>query len=157
MKKKIITLGLAFVLTGFAVGGGIIFYLFNMPHRDIQAARVDYEIEAAALVQEYLTNPDIANNKFLQEDGESKILAVSGTVASVSEDLNQQKVVLLKNVGEKAGVSCTFFAATNDHAAQLAAGSQVTIKGVIRAGAGYDADLEMYEDVILEKCDIYRK
>lgn len=154
MKKKIIKWGLILLLGGLVIGGGIVFYLFNMPHRDVQAADVDYEITATQLVQEYLDNAQSANDKYLQEEGESKILAVSGTVASIDEDMNQQKVVLLKSTDGKAGVSCTFTASTNVHAGKLKAGDKVKIKGVIRSGAGYDEDLELYEDVIMEKCDV---
>jgi len=154
MKKKIIKWGLILLVSGLVIGGGIVFYLFNMPHRDVQAAAVDYEITATQLVQEYLDNAQAANNKYLQEEGESKILAVSGTVASIDEDMKQQKVVLLKNTDAKAGVSCTFTASTNVHAEKLKAGDQVKIKGVIRSGADYDEDLELYEDVIMEKCDV---
>jgi hypothetical protein len=39
---------------------------------------------------------------------------------------------------------------------ELKIGTKVSIKGVIRSGAGYDEDLDMYEDVILEKCDLIR-
>jgi len=156
MKRKIIKWGLIVFAAGLLIAGGTAAYLFNMPHRDVQAATVDYQVSAAQLVQEYLDNAESANNKYLQEEGESKILAVSGTVASIDEDMNQQKVILLKDVGAKAGVSCTFTQATNANAQQLKPGDMVTLKGVIRSGAGYDEDLEMYEDVILEKCDILK-
>ena len=154
MKKKIIKWGLIVLVGGLVVGGGIVLYLFNMPHRDVQAAIADYEISANQLVREYLDDSKAANNKYLQEEGESKILAVSGTVASIDEDMNQQKVILLKTPESKAGVSCTFMATTNVNAGKLKVGDQVKIKGVIRSGAGYDEDLELYEDVILEKCDV---
>jgi len=154
MKKKIIKWGLILLVSGTVIGGGIILYLFNMPHRDVQATSVDYQMEAKHLVDEYLNDVIAANNKYLQEEGESKIIAVTGTVSSIDEDLNQQKVVLLKGVGEKAGVGCTFIASTNVNAEKLSKGDKVTIKGVIRSGAGYDEDLELYEDVIMEKCDV---
>lgn len=154
MKKKIIKWSLILLVSGLVIGGGIVFYLFNMPHRDVQASVADYAITSTQLVQEYLDNAQFANNKYLQEEGQSKILEVSGTVASIDEDMNQQKVVLLKNTDSKAGVSCTFTAVTNVHAEKLKAGDQTKIKGVIRSGAGYDEDLELYEDVIMEKCDV---
>jgi hypothetical protein len=155
MKRKIIKWGLTVLVAGLVIAGGVGFYLFNMPHRDVQAAAVDYKVSATQLVLEYLNDAQAANNKYLQEEGESKILAVSGTVAAISEDLNQQAVILLKDAKDKAGVSCTFTAATNSNAARLKVGDIVSVKGVIRSGAGYDEDLEMYEDAILEKCDIY--
>ncbi len=154
MKKKIVKWGLILLASGTVIGGGAFLYIFNMPHRDVQAASVDFQMGATQLVNEYLTNARAANNKYLQEDGESKIIAVSGIVASVDEDMNRQKVVLLKESSEKAGVSCTFMLATNANAENLRKGNKVTIKGVIRSGAGYDEDLEFYEDVILEKCDV---
>ena len=128
-----------------------------MPHRDVQAAAVDYKIESKFLVQEYLQDVKAANNKYLQEEGDSKILVVSGTIHSTSTDMNNQKVILLKEKGEMAGVSCTFMHSTNANALKLKIGERVTIKGVIRSGAGYDEDLELYEDVILEKCDVFHE
>ncbi|MFP3670568.1 hypothetical protein SB717_36390, partial [Priestia sp. SIMBA_032] len=62
---------------------------------------------ASAIVHEYLDNPTAANAKYLNEEGESKILAVTGTVRSIDEDMNQQKVILLMEANDKAGVSCT--------------------------------------------------
>ena len=154
MKKKVVKWGLAIVIGGVIVGGAAIFYMFNMPHRDVQNTPIDFQVEAGHLVQEYLVNAHSANDRYLQEEGESKIIAVTGVVASIDEDLKQQKVVLLRAAGEPAGVSCTFMANTNINAEKLKEGDKVTIKGVIRSGAGYDDDLELYEDVIIEKCDV---
>ena len=154
MKKKVVKWGLAIMIGGVIVGGAAIFYMFNMPHRDVQNTPVDFQVEAGHLVKEYLVNAQSANDRYLQEEGESKIIAVTGFVASIDEDLKQQKVVLLRAAGEPAGVSCTFMANTNINAEKLKEGDKVTIKGVIRSGAGYDEDLELYEDVIIEKCDV---
>jgi hypothetical protein len=148
--KNLVLLGAAALL----IGGGYVLYLFNMPHRDVQATKTDFTLESSQLVAEYLNSAEQANLKYLDEEGDSKVLAVTGAVSAITDDLNNQKVVLLKNAGDKAGVSCTFTEATNAHAAQLAPGQTVTIKGVIRSGAGYDEDMDLYEDVILEKCDI---
>lgn len=153
MKKKIIKWSLIGTVAILIIGGSIVYYLFNMPHRDVQSTPADYKMAATELVEEYLTDSDKANSKYLQEEGESKIIAVTGTVFSIETNMNDEKVVLLKKDSESAGVSCTFM--TNDHAVALKIGEQVSIKGVIRAGASYDEDMEIYEDVIMEKCDIY--
>jgi len=137
-----------------AVGVGL--FLFNKPHRDVQATAVDVTITADALVREFLSNPPAASEKYLDESGDSKIIAVSGTVHSSTMDLKGQVVVLLKST-ENAGVSCTFMQASNSHAESLKPGDQITVKGVIRSGAGFDPDLELYEDVVLEQCDILKK
>ena len=106
------------------------------------------------IVTEYLTNSEAANKKYLDEEGNSKVLEITGIVASISEDFNNQKVILLKNETDKAGVSATFTKETNANANNVKVGDKITIKGVIRSGATYDADLEMYENVIIDKSDI---
>ena len=122
MKKRIIKWGLILLVSTVVIGGGIVFYLFNQPHRDIQATAADYQLEASELVNEYLADANAANDKYLQTEGDSKIIAVSGTIASISEDLNQQKVVFLKDANEKASVSCTFIAEVNARAKNLKIG-----------------------------------
>ena len=154
MKRKIIRYSLITIALVVVIGGSYAAYVWFMPHRDVQAAPVDYNIAATQLVNEYLEDATMANDKYLQEEGDSKIIAVTGTIASIETDMNDQKVVLLKNEGEEAGVSCTFTAESNTNAEKLNVGDQVTLKGVIRSGATYDEDLELFEDVIIEKCDI---
>lgn len=154
MKNKIVKWSLILMTAGIVVGGGVGLYIFNMPHRDIQSVPVDYQLTAKQIVSEYLDNAQKANDKYLQEEGDSKIIAVTGTVLSIDMDMKGQHVVLLKDKGENAGVSCTFMSNTNANAENLTKGVTVTIKGVIRSGAGYDEDLEIFEDVILEKCDV---
>lgn len=155
-KKTIRTAAIALVI-GVLAAAGFAYYLFNMPHRDVGASKTDYQLSASGLVSEYLNNHQEANNKYLDEAGESKILEVSGTVAAISEDFNQQKVILLKSSEDKAGVSCTFLAENSPSLANIQEGETIKVKGVIRAGASFDEDLEMYEHVILEKCGLVGK
>lgn len=154
MKKTTKKIVLSVVLFGILIAMGTVYYLFNMPHRDVQATKTDYTFKSGQIVNEYLADADMANEKYLQEEGDSKILAVTGEISSINVDQNNQKVILLKGPTDKAGVSCTFTEATNSSTKDLAIGQMVTIKGVIRSGAGFDADLDLYEDVIMEKCDI---
>lgn len=154
MKRKIIKWSIIAILIGGIIAASYIYYLWNMPHRDVQNSPVDYELNASDIVSEYLKDPESADDKYLSEDGDSKILLVKGTVFSIEEDMDDQKVVLLKEEGDKAGVSCTFMGNTNDHLNVVQKGDVIKVKGVIRSGAGYDEDLELYENVIMEKCDI---
>lgn len=156
-KSKLIKVALIIVATGSVGAISIAAYLFNKPHRDVQSADIDFSLTANALVSEYLTDPKATDQKYLDDSGDSKIMAVTGKVHSISRDMNNQVVVLLKNEGDKAGVSCTFTAATNTAGENLAVGETVTIKGVIRSGAGYDPDLDLYEDVIIEKSDVLKQ
>ncbi|MBN2263695.1 MAG: hypothetical protein JW735_12315 [Prolixibacteraceae bacterium] len=156
-KKKIIRIGLIAVVAGIIIAGAVGFYMFNMPHRDVQSSKADFILNSSDIVAEYLGNKDAANQKYLAADGDSKILEVSGIVNKISEDFDGQKVVLLKSDGDKAGVIAAFTPETNANAEKLQVGELVTVKGVIRAGAAYDSDLELYENVILEKSDVVTK
>ncbi|MEX2568273.1 MAG: hypothetical protein WD431_20170 [Cyclobacteriaceae bacterium] len=156
-KKKIIKISLIVFVLGAIIAGSVAYYLYNKPHRDIQATKADYQVEASKLVEEYLSDPDKANKKYLGLGGESKVLEVSGTVASISEDFNNQKVVLLKSASDKAGVKCTFLESNDSKVDDAMEGKEIIVKGVIRSGASYDEDFEMYEHVILEKCALIEK
>jgi len=151
MKKakifKIIVL-LAVIVIGYMV------YLWFMPHRNVQSTKAFATIEATNLVNEFLIDNDKANSLYLDSEGESKVLIVSGIIANISIDQLGQQVVLLKNPSDKMGVSCTFIIETNEQIENLKIGDAVNIKGVIRSGAEYDEDLDLAENVILEKCAI---
>jgi len=153
-KNKIIKIVLIIIGTGILVGSSVGLYLFNKPARDVQSTKTDFSLKASDLIAEYLADSEKANNKYLAEDGNSKVLEITGTVFDISKDFNNQVVILLKSKSDKAGVSCTFTAETNNHAQSVKIGDMITIKGVIRSGASYDEDLEMYENVIVEKSDI---
>jgi len=76
--KKTIKIILYMGIIGAVVGGVFASYIYFMPHRDIQSVEVYAQVEASALVKEYLDNPDAANSKYLDEEGESKVIIVSG-------------------------------------------------------------------------------
>jgi len=156
-KKKIFKTIAIVVIAGLLIGGGIGLYMFNMPHRDIQSAKVDYSLTSSQIVSEYLSDKSTANRKYLASDGDSKILEITGEVSKISEDYNGQKVVLLKGNSDKAGVSATFTSESNNNLADVEPGQIITVKGVIRSGASFDEDLDLYENVILEKSDVVRK
>ena len=154
MKKKILKWGLKVSVIGIVTGGLIILYLFNMPHRDVINTSADFNTTSTELVNEYLNNYQSANNKYLEEEGDSKIIAVTGNVYKKEKDLKNQWVVLLKESENTAGVSFTFTQETNKQAESLKIGTITTLKGVIRSGANYDEDLELFEDVVIEKSSL---
>lgn len=153
-KKKLIKLAVGVAIIGTLIGGGSAAYMLYQPHRDVQAAKTDYSLTNSEIVSEYLKNRQAADNKYLSVDGDSKILEITGTVNKISENYNEQKVILLKEAGDQAGVSATFTSETNHKVTYLEIGQMVTVKGVIRSGAAFDEDLGFYENVILEKSDL---
>ncbi len=152
MKSKIFK-GIAIVAL-FALS--YVAYLWFMPHRDVQSTKAYKTIEAKALVDEFLTDKDKANDLYLDSEGESKVLIIEGTVANISTDQRNQKVILLKQSSEKMGVSCTFTVESNAQVDAVKVGNHVKIKGVVRSGAEYDEDLDLAEDVIVEKSAIIK-
>jgi len=153
LKNKTVRTILIIMGIGILIAGGVGYYMFNMPHRDVQATSADFKLSAKEIVEEYLNNSAKANEKYLDEEGESKILVITGKITSITTDFNDQKVILLKNSNAKAGVNCTFLP---NASINLKEGDQISVKGVIRSGASYDEDLEMYENIILEKCSIIK-
>ncbi len=131
-------------------------YLFFMPHRDVQKTEAFAILSSKQLVDEYLKDNAAANNKYLEKDGNSKVLIIKGSIFSVTKDQNNQTVILLKDTDEKAGVSCTFLPVAEKRIKNLKVGDKIKVKGFITLGASYDEDLEMYEDVILLNCDIVK-
>ncbi len=155
-KKKVIRTIAVLGVAGLLIGGGVGLYMFNMPKRDVQAAQTDFTLSTSQIVIEYLSDYEAANQKYLSADGDSKILEISGELSKISENYKGQKVVLLKNAQDRAGVSATFSPESNDHLNGIQIGQVITVKGVIRSGASYDEDLELYENVVLDQSDIVK-
>lgn len=151
-RKKIIKFAALLIGLSIITEGAIGFYMFNQPKRDVQATKTDFGFTASQIVREYLTDAKKANIKYLDEEGNSKILEITGNVSNISEDYNNQKVVLLKSDHDSAGVSCTFTPETNAAVNQIKPGETIVVKGIIRSGASYDKNLGMYENVIMNKC-----
>ncbi|MCK0130916.1 OB-fold putative lipoprotein [Flavobacteriaceae bacterium F08102] len=134
---------------------GVVAYFWFMPHRDVQATKAFAEVEAADLVNEFITNRTKANQRYLADDGDSKVLVVIGIVVDQFKDQSGQAVILLKtNTTDQMGVSCTFTEETNTQVAHIKIGDKISVKGVIRSGAEIDKDLDLIEHVVLEKCAI---
>ena len=155
-RKKILKRLAIIAIVGLIAGGGIFLYMFNMPHRDVAASTADYSLSTSEIVTEYIANKEAANQKYLAADGDSKILEITGKISKISENFNGQKVVLLKNPGDEAGVNATFDENSKTDVEGLLVGETITVKGVIRSGASYDEDLELYEHVVLEKSSLVR-
>ena len=153
-RKKIIKISALIIAIFILIAGAIVYYMFNQPKRDVQATKTDFGLTSSQVVNEYLGDAKKANEKYLDEEGNSKILEIKGEVSNISEDFNKQKVVLLKSPLDSAGVSCTFTTETNTAVNQIKPGETIVVKGVIRSGASYDKDLGMYENVIMDKCKI---
>lgn len=147
MKKAILLIAVV-LLVGTILGA---YYLFE-PHRDVATSDVDHYLKVGTLVDEYLKNAKTANAKYLAADGDSKIIALSGTVSRIQQSADGRTIVVLKQKNSKAGFQCLFVAGAD--ITGLKVEESATIKGVLRAGPGYDEDLEMFENGYLEECTL---
>jgi len=139
------------------IGLGVVAYFWFMPHRDVQKTKAFAEIEAQTLVNEFLTDRAKANDRYLANDGDSKVLIISGEVVDRTVDQSGMQVVLVKtSPTDEMGVSCTFSLESNAQAKTLTPGTAIKIKGVIRSGAEIDKDLDLVEHVVLEKCAVVK-
>jgi hypothetical protein len=153
-KNKIIKIAGIIVIAALIIAIGTAYYMFNKPHRDVQHTQADYILTASELVAEYLNDAASANEKYLSSDGESKILELSGLIKEVSKNMKGETVILLLSAESLAGVSATLDASIEIIFEKLVIGKNITIKGVIRSGAIYDTDMEMYRNAVLDKCSI---
>ncbi|MCF6242698.1 MAG: OB-fold putative lipoprotein [Bacteroidales bacterium] len=151
MLKKIILVVAVFAILGGSYG----LYLYFMPHRDVQSTEVFTTISSGDLVAEYLKDNAAANTKYLADDGDSKVIIVTGKVFSKEKDQKNQWVIILKDDNQPVGVSCTFMLNTNKNAENLQKGQSVKIKGVLRSGVDEDSEM-LGEDVIIENCDVFK-
>ena len=113
---------------------------------------VDHNMQLDELVADYLKDAKSANAKYLSADGESKIIALTGAIDKIRKSADGRTIVTLKQDGSKAGFQCLFVSEADTTGLHLQ--TNVTIKGVLRAGPGYDDDLEMYENGYLEECTL---
>jgi len=116
-------------------------YTFKESESNVSSRKTDITIEAPALVQAFETNEDSANSLYLE-----KIIQVSGTVGSVSED-SLGYAVYLKDNDALSGVMCSFDRASFDPS-RVERGSQVIVKGLC---TGYLLDVQ------LNKCSLARQ
>jgi len=120
----------------------------------VQTPKTDYSFPASEIVNDYLTDAKKSDEKYLEEGGYPRFLKITGTVAEIHENSKGQKVVLLKDKSDKAGVIATLKNEINFPADDITAGDEITLKGVIQTGAYFDTDLKIYEDVVLDKSEI---
>jgi hypothetical protein len=149
--RKHIKYGLIGILFVGLIGAGTAIYLFHMPHRDVLSEKAVFEVTATGLVDAFLTDQPAANKKYLDQ-----VVAVTGKIAGIDKDMNNQTVILLRDDTQGAGVRSSFTMETNPDPDQLLLGEQIKLKGVVRAGAEYLADLDLVEHVILEKATIIK-
>ena len=125
-KREILRIFLWTVLVGVVIGSASIYYVFNMPRRNISKEKAVYTLEAKQMISEFKKDEDSATKKYLD-----KTISVKGEIKSIRTLNNHGMVFSLED--EMEGVSCSVDSAdvVNNalKIAQMVKGSTGTFKG----------------------------
>ncbi len=138
-KIKILLISLLLVSTA-----GILtaFYLYNKGPQDVENSR-GLAVKAFDLYSVYKTDTIVANDIYT-----GKILEVSGILKEISQNQQQQQVLLLKTSTEGASVNCTMESPVQN----IKASDHLIIKGICSGIGQGDIDLGIPADVYLTRC-----
>jgi uncharacterized protein (DUF1330 family) len=138
-KTKRIIIPLIFLVLLAAAYG---YYLYNKgPLSVVNSTAI--KMSAEDLYQLFSTDPGNAIKKYA-----GKVIAVSGTVESLSTNQQKQMIVLIKTNANGGFINCTM----EETDAQIRKNMQVTIKGICSGIGQGDEDLGISGDVYLSRC-----
>lgn len=130
MKKLLIA-----ILAIIVLAGGVYCIVMNKPHKDVTTEH-SIEIAAAQLFAEYTANEQIANSKYL-----NKAIEVSGTIATIDENQDKQKFIVLQTDDALNGVMCTM----RSNEFSVKAGDNISVKGFC---SGFVGDVKLTDCVL---------
>lgn len=139
MKTKILLIA----PIAFAIVAGVIYSMYNKPHRNIANENPSEHVSASELFDAFSTNETEANTRFLD-----KTLVVKGVVVEKSENPDGSYHCLLESDDMMFGVSCFFDSDQADAFLKLNEGDEVLIKGLC---TGFTSDVILnHSTIILE-------
>lgn len=121
------------------------------PHRDVKSAPVFDEFDVDDFTSEFIDNPETATDKYLAEDGDSKIVTMKGKITSIETNLGGKTVIQLNGNRTEAGARFTLMDDQSTEATKYKVGDSVKITGVVSSGATFDEDFGRYLDAVLEQ------
>jgi hypothetical protein len=130
---KLLKIGIILAFIATAVG----FYVYNKPHKSIQNASAEIEVEAVQLFAEFATDEQAANEKYLD-----KIVAVRGRIIEVKQDEAMISVVL-ETTDMMFGVVCQLDELSVHKRTEFEIGEEVVLKGICTGSL---------MDVVLVRC-----
>lgn len=91
MSKLLVNITMFFL--GLAIGMGIMFYIFSSPGTNVIEEDVDYSVSAIELFNEYYSNEQEANIKYLDKVLEVKGKVVEKTANIITIGTNEELIV----------------------------------------------------------------
>lgn len=120
-------------------------YQYNRTVQGLSDVRADYSVNATALINEFVSNEDSANKKYL-----NKILSVKGMIKHVE---SREGTIVLGDTADMSGVRCVLDSSVHSNANSLQRGAIITVKGAI-TGFNKDETGLLGSDVQLNRCII---
>jgi flagellar basal body-associated protein FliL len=137
--KKWIKILLVIGIIGLLAGGGLAYWIFNKPHRDVTQEKA-VQLTAQKLFDAFKVNEDAANKLYLD-----KAIELSGEVAEVITNQEGNVVVNFKTNDPLFVINCTF----KTNPGVLKPGQNITFKGIC---TGYipDANVVINEGILVK-------
>jgi len=141
--KKNLKIFLIVAAIGLVGGLATVYYVFNMPHRDIEHETPAYSLTAKAFFNEYNSDEEAGNIKFANQ-----VVQVQGEIVDITTNGLEVSIVLND---EMEAVNCAIDSLSVVHnqafLSDLKIGDQVSLKGKCD---GFD----MIMGVVLTRCYI---
>lgn len=137
--KKWVKVLLIIVVIGILGAAGVVYYVYNRPHRDVTKEK-GVQLSAQALYDAFRTNEAEANKLYLD-----KAVEMTGEVAEVSTNQDGNVVVNFKTNDPLVVINCTF----KENPGSLQPGQTITFKGIC---TGYipDANVVINEGILVK-------
>ena len=119
------------------IGGGVGYYMYNKPHKDVVAATPAYTLSSSELLTDFENNEAQANEKYLDQ-----VVQVTGEIRSIKKDPESPSLTL-ETDSPISGVICQLEAGDVDKISGLNPGQTLTVKGICTG---------MLMDVVLVRC-----
>jgi hypothetical protein len=146
MKKRTLRIGLGIVLFGLLTASIVVIYMFNKPHMDIASEKAEFSLSAAQLYQEFKTDENTANKKYLS-GANGKVIQISGIVSEkITGDKGELTLSLKEQAMAEGAISCSMDSTNIAKANTFKVGDKIILKGQC---TGY---IELTSEVSMNKC-----
>ena len=140
MKKVLLILSL--IILAFA--GYVWFFVYNKPHKDIEAAQTDIVTTENDISKAFEEDASASNTTY-----NNKVVELTGTVSEIIKDDSLSSIVF--NGSENYTITCEVLPSYNDQALQLSAGEKIRIKGLYIGFLEVDQDFGIPGDIKMKK------
>lgn len=119
------------------IAGGVGYYMYNKPHKDMEDAKADISLTATELFKAFEADEAKANGNYLD-----KVIVVKGIVQDVSKDEEGNTSLTLESEG-MFGVICKLDNLAEHKRTEFKTGEEVIFKGICTG---------VLMDVVLVRC-----